>query len=69
MSKIESRINKLEDRIPKRRALEGLSPKEMTDNELTELICQGAGITPEELTDEKLEELIKETEGKIAGDK
>ena len=56
---IRNRIDKLEKRIPRRRSLEGVSPKEMTDDELTELICQGAGITPEELTDEKFEELIQ----------
>jgi hypothetical protein len=56
---IKGRITKLEERIPKRRSLEGLSPEEMTDDELEEIICQGAGITPAELTDEKLEEIIR----------
>jgi hypothetical protein len=54
---IRSRINKLEERIPRRRSLEGLSPKEMTDDELKEIICHGAGITPAELTDEKLKKI------------
>ena len=34
----------------------------MTDNELKEIICHGAGITPVELTDEKLKEIAR---GKI----
>ena len=64
---IKCRITKLEERVPKRRSLEGLSPEEMTDDELTEIICQGAGITPaRELTDEELEELILESKRKRA---
>jgi hypothetical protein len=65
--RIEGRITKLEERIPKRRSLEGLSPEELTDDELTEIICQGAGITPvRELTDEELEEFILESKRKRA---
>ena len=58
MSNIESRINKIEAHIPKRRSLEGLSAGEMTDNELAQIICQGRDITPAGLTDEVLKAII-----------
>ena len=65
--RIEGRITKLEQRIPKKRSLEGLTVEDLTDDELTEIICQGAGITPaRELTDEELEELILESKRKRA---
>jgi uncharacterized protein YjbI with pentapeptide repeats len=56
---IESRINKLEERIPKKRSLEGLTADELTDAELEEIICQGTDLTPADLTDEVLRAIAR----------
>jgi hypothetical protein len=62
MKNMQRRIEKLEQRTPDWR-----TAKDMTDDELREIICQGTGLKPEELTDDKLNEIVREGMGQRYG--
>jgi hypothetical protein len=53
MKNMQRRIEKLEQRTPDWR-----TAKDMTDDELREIICQGTGLKPKEITDAKFNELL-----------